>query len=219
MDREQFARDNFNLIYSFMDAYHIRFREDEIMDVLFIGYTYALNGYDKNKGTFATLAYTCMKREYFKYLRSNKYPKRNTTGLKLIPLDKLVDADEDTYFGDLIPDPQVNVEKEVIDNIYWADSFENVKEVARRTFTDKQWEVFKYLYVDKLDMVETGKKLDISTQAVSNINRTIYRRLIYWFRMYKNMDRTISRRKENYGAKDIRLQARRQGQRAFKISR
>ena len=197
-EREQFARDNFNLIYAFIDHYHLRYREDDLIDLLYIAYTKAINMYDPTKGTFATIAFECMRREFFKQLYLEKMPKRNTTGLTFVPLDSTVLKGEDSPLAETIADPRVNVEYETLHNMYVSDSFINIINVVvfgkvgiprlneHYLMTKKEVRAFLDLYVDKLSVAELANKWHISKQAANNINRDIIRKLYAWFKQHNN---------------------------------
>lgn len=194
MDREQFARDNIRLIDYFLDYYHIKYKEDEIKDLLYIAFTQALNDYDPTKGKFTTFAMEYMRRLYFRELRVNKYPKRDTRGMTFLHLD--ADAsmgDEDTPLVELIADPNVNVERDTIEGLWKKDTVANIVEVARngrypayrggnKVLTKKQVMVFESIYVDGLSRSQTAKKLHLKVQSVDLIDKLIIRRLSAWFR-------------------------------------
>lgn len=198
MDREQFARDNIRLVDYFLDYYHIEYKEDEIKDVLYIAFTKALNDYDPAKGKFTTIAMEYMRREYLRYLYLEKMPKRNIKGLSFIHLDAdASDGDDGAPLGDLIADPNVNVEKGVLEEMWKKDTVANIVDIARngrypahrggnRVLTKKQVKVFECIYLDGLTKDQTAKKLHLKKQSVNIIHRLIIRRLSAWFRTSAN---------------------------------
>ena len=199
-EREQFAKDNFNLIYSFIDTYHLRHREDELIDLLYIAYTKAIDVYDPKKGTFATIAFEYMRREFFRQLYLEKMPKRDARNFEFVPLDSTVTADGDTLVSDVIADPRINLEQDILTQIYIKDTYDNIVEVARygryprvygskRVLTKKEVMVFECLYVQGLSITETAEQTGLFKQSVNNINRDIKRKLTAWFRYHINYTR------------------------------
>ena len=199
-EREQFARDNIKIVDYFLDQYHLIYKEDEIKDLLYIAFTKALNNYDPAKGKFTTFAMEYMRREYFRYLYLERMPKRNTKGLSFLHLDAPALDEEGSILGELIEDPKVNLEHDVLTQIYIKDTYDNIVEVARygcyprvygskRVLTKKELMIFECLYVQGLSIPETVKQTGLFKQSVNNINRDIKRKLAAWFRYHINYTR------------------------------
>jgi DNA-directed RNA polymerase specialized sigma subunit len=199
-EREQFARDNIKIVDYFLDQYHLIYKEDEIKDLLYIAFTKALNNYDPEKGKFTTFAMEYMRREYFRYLYLEKMPKRDTRNFEFVPLDSTLTAGGDTLVSDVIADPRINLEQDILTQIYIKDTYDNIVEVARygcyprvygskRVLTKKELMIFECLYVQGLSIPETVKQTGLFKQSVNNINRDIKRKLAAWFRYHINYTR------------------------------
>lgn len=199
-EREQFARDNLRIVDYFLDYYHLQYKEDEIKDLLYIAFTKALNNYDPAKGKFTTFAMEYMKRIYLRELRVNKYPKRDSSGFTFISLDAPALDEEDSALGELIGDPRINLEQDILTQIYIKDTYDNIVEVARygryprvygskRVLTKKEVMIFECLYVQGLSITETAEQTGLFKQSINNINRDIKRKLAAWFRYHINYTR------------------------------
>lgn len=66
--QKEMVAQNHDLIYSY--AHQNNLALDEYYDVLAIGLCNAAKAFDEDKGTFSTIAYTCMKNEVSRYWRS-----------------------------------------------------------------------------------------------------------------------------------------------------
>ena len=196
-DREQFARDNFNLIYAFIDAYHLRRREDEIIDLLYIAYTKAIDGYDPEKGKFSTIAFEYMRREYLRNYRIEHFSKRNNDEYKFIPLDStLTKYGTDTTVAEVIADPNVNVEEDTLKKLFDEETFINVVEAARfgkvgkkNLLSKREKQLFELLYIEKLNQTEAAERMGVSRQFVNAVYIKMIRRLRAWFRNHGNIRR------------------------------
>ena len=88
--QQELAAENHNLIYFFAKVYDLDF--DEYYDLLAIGLCRAAKLFDPSHGAkFSTLAFKCMRNEYYRFGRKEKVARR-------IPKDKIV------YYNDAITD-------------------------------------------------------------------------------------------------------------------
>ena len=176
-NREEFARDNIGLVYSFIDTYHIRYRQEEILDILFVGFTKALNLYDPNKGEFSTIAYMCMKREYFAYCAYLKRVGR-FNGVAEVSLNSPVgspgDADE---LGDFIADKRVDVDAEATQKIF----MDVVEKAANKMFNERELDIYRALRDDAVTLESVAQKYGVTTQAINQQKNRVVGRLKYYF--------------------------------------
>lgn len=208
-ERDQFAKDNFNLIYTFIDTYHLRPREDELIDILYIAYTKAIDIYDPKKGTFATIAFEYMKREFFRQLYLEKMPKRDSHNFKFVPLDSTLTTDGDTLVSEVIADPGVDVEDDVINNIYSKDTFANVVDAVnngkvgkKSLLTKGQQRVFHLRFIEGHPRKEVAEIMGVSKQRVADLESNMIRRLSWWFKRHDNYT-TLVKEEDKKEDKDI----------------
>ena len=124
MDEEKLFLENKGLIYMAIKRMHLFYdTEDEFQEYYDAGVDGLLNGirtYDETKGfKISTYLYTCIYNGIARRVYLNTMPKRKNKYGRDLSLNKLVDTadDESNEFGDFIPDPNVNIEKEIDDEI------------------------------------------------------------------------------------------------------
>lgn len=175
-NREQFAKDNFNLIYTFLDSHHIRYREDEIIDILYIGYCKALNIYDKEKGEFSTIAFSCMKNEYLAYRRYLKRLLRDEN-VAVVSLNSPVGENGDEELADFVADDNVNVEEKIQNKIL----FEYLEVMLPKILTRWQRTVFEEHYKNNMSIDDIAKKYGKTKQVISLIKKKAILKLRKYF--------------------------------------
>lgn len=196
-DRDKFAKENFNLIYKFLAVNNLNSKRDEILDVLFIGYTKALNMYDPSKGSFSTVAFICMQQMYWNWCTASRYQVRNP-GTTLVSLDAYVDDEESTTLLDMIPDDKVDVESEIYDKLIK----ESVDLVARDILNDKEYSVYIDYFKNGLDISQIARKIHISKQAVNLRKNNVIKKLLKYFKK-DNVNYRVPEQKKEIMEKEI----------------
>lgn len=180
MDKDKLAIDNINLIYKFLSHYNINHIQDEILDILYIGYTKALNIYDESKGSFSTIAFECMKKEYFNYYTYAKREMRDFNK-KPISLNTLLE-NEENELQDFIPDSSIDVEAEVSRKLLrdYIDS------IGEEILTQNELQVFRYYYWNDLTILEIAEKLNKSRQYVSECRIMAFQKIVTFCKTHPN---------------------------------
>lgn len=174
-DREKFAEDNIGLIYGFLDKYHIRYKMDEILDILYIGYTKALNIYDKEKGSFSTIAFECMEKEYFHYIKYWKSNLRDVT--KVVSLNTNVGEDGEEELIDFVKsndDVDKTVEEKRMLNY--------IRDLAPEVLTKREQLVFYLYFYKEVPIKDIAKYMGISKQMICAYRDKAVNKLQYYFR-------------------------------------
>lgn len=81
LEKDEYAVENYNLIYHAANLFKdsLRVPYSELVSVAQLGFTKALNGFDKDKGVkFSTFSVNCMKNEILHFWRSEKKHALNT---------------------------------------------------------------------------------------------------------------------------------------------
>lgn len=172
VDREQFAKDNLGLVYDFMDKYHIGKNRDDIVDVLFIGYTKALNIWDSTKGEFSTLAYACMQKEYFSYYKYTNRERRKEGG-SVISLNTIIGEDDSSELLDFIPDEKQDVARQATNKII----LNQIYLIALEILDEQQLEIFISIWLLGKSKIEIAKKYGITKQGIDGIKNRIIKKL------------------------------------------
>ncbi len=141
MDEEKLYLEHKPLIYMAMKRKHLFYEtEDEFQEYYDAGLDGLLRGirtFDENKGyKISTYLYKCILNELSHKLTIKNMKKRKNEYGRDISLNRLVDFndDESGEFGDFIPDPNVDIEKELEDNlekerlIYSVNKLQNEKD-------------------------------------------------------------------------------------------
>lgn len=179
LNREQFAKDNIGLVYSFMDTYHIRYRQEEIVDILYVGFTKALNIYDSVKGEFSTVAYACMEHEYFAYCTYLKRVGRYN-GMSEVSLNTPIGTEDDGELGDFIADKTVDVESEAMHKIF----MECIEVASKKTLTAREQLILRALYDDSITLDSIAQKYGVTKQAIGQQRDRVIGKLKYYFRTH-----------------------------------
>lgn len=130
---------NLNLIYFVINDMKLTYLKDEIIDIGYIGYTKALNTYDKEKGTFSNYAYECIKNEISKHLSAINRLKRKCNTISLNT--KMIDSEDELM--DFVAD-DFNLEQVVIERA----TFEEIRDIAKEKFSSGKYLIFELLFVD-----------------------------------------------------------------------
>lgn len=174
MDEEKLFLENKGLIYMAIKRMHLFYdTEDEFQEYYDAGVDGLLNGirtYDETKGfKLSTYLYTCIYNGIARRVYLNTMPKRKNKYGRDLSLNKLVDTadDESNEFGDFIPDPNVNIEKEIDDEI----EKERLILAVNQLKNEKDKLVIKMYYgLDGYEELGTyekvGRQLGISREAV-----------------------------------------------------
>lgn len=168
-NREQFAVDNFNLIYAFIQKYGVDYKYDEIIDLLYIGYTKALNTYDSSKGKFSTYAYSCMSGICSGYDYMYNRRAKRSKDIKVVSLNTPVGEQKDNELWEFIKDPNVDIETEVEFKLLLEDIY-NSKELL----PDSDQYLFECYFEKNFTMERIAKSLGVSKERIrQRINKLI----------------------------------------------
>lgn len=175
-DREQFARDNIGLVYDFMNRHNLRYREDEIVDILYVGYVKALNIWDPKKGAFSSVANACMEKEFISYI---KYLGRDmrSSDRGVISLNTLVGEGLSEELIDFIPDKSVNVENQATNSL----TLKYLYLAALEVLNAKQLNIFVDIWIYDRPKTEIAKRYNVTKQEIDNIKNHIINKLKNYF--------------------------------------
>lgn len=160
-NREQFAVDNFNLIYAFIQDHKVDYKYDDIIDLLYIGYTKAINTYDSSKGKFSTYAYTCMQAMCYGYDFLYNRRAMRSKDIKVVSLNTPVGEEKDSELGEFIEDPTTNIENEVELKLLLEDIYKGKEKLS---FYDQY--LFECYFEKNFTLERIGKSLGISKERV-----------------------------------------------------
>ena len=178
-ERTKIGEENINLIYKFLTDYHLNYKRDEIIDILYIGYTIALNIYDKTMGKFSTIAYRCMQREYYHYCEYKKQQKRHKD-IKIISLNKIAlsDINEIHELIDLIPDKRIDIENDVINKLLVEEFVNNI---AIKLLSKTEYLVFRHYFIEDMKLVEIAKKYNKNYEFISYCKLKVEKKIKKYF--------------------------------------
>ena len=155
------------LIYRFLSQYYSRFAStsSELKDDLVSEGIYTIleciNTYDNNKASFSTHCYYQLRATIQNGLRDTY------KGIQhgLTSMDKAMNEgseDKEQSMHDVIPDSNVDIEKDYIEN----EERDNVWEIAKRVATEKEWKAFKLMATDGLTRKEMATQLGCTESAL-----------------------------------------------------
>ena len=155
------------LIYRFLSQYYSRFAStsSELKDDLVSEGIYTIleciNTYDNNKASFSTHCYYQLRATIQNGLRDTY------KGIQhgLTSMDKAMNEgseDKEESMHDVIPDSNVDIEKDYIEN----EERDNVWEIAKRVATEKEWKAFKLMATDGLTRKEMATQLGCTESAL-----------------------------------------------------
>lgn len=155
------------LVYRFLSQYYSRFsscssslREDLIDDGI-LTILECINTYDNKKASFSTHCYYQLRATIQNGLRDT------VKGLQhgVTSMDKAVNEgseDKEQSMHDLIPDHNVDIEKDYIEK----ETKNHVWEVAKKVATEKEYKTLQLLLRDDLTRKEMAKQLNTTESAI-----------------------------------------------------
>lgn len=155
------------MMYSILKKYDLLSKQDDWIDLCYIGYTKALNSYNNSKkASFDTYAYVCMENEVKDELKKLNRKKRQREELSL---DYFIQDNFDNY--ELIPD-KVNVEEEVLCN----ENTNTIKKVIKDLDNEEKLYLTE-LYINNLNKKEIIDKYKIGIHPLNKILESAYQKL------------------------------------------
>ena len=173
IDKEQLTKDNINLIYGFMKHYHLLYRREEILDILYIGFCIALNTFDPSKGSFTTHAYSCMLTQYMKFAKEEKTQKR-AANTDTVSLNATFNDGEDELM-DFVVDKSVDIEKEAERNL----EMDAINDIREEFLTEKENAVIELYYINGYNDSDIARILDMSHSRVHELRNKALNKLRY----------------------------------------
>ena len=155
------------LVYRFLSQYYSRFascssslRED-LIDEGVITILECINTYDSSKASFSTHCYYQLRATIQNNLRYTY------KGIQhgLTSMDKAMNEgseDKEQSMHDIIPDSNVDIEKDYIEN----EERNHVWEIAKKVATEKEWKAFKLMATDGLTRKEMATQLGCTESAL-----------------------------------------------------
>lgn len=119
---------------------------DDILSLGYVGITNALNRWKGSKSSFKTFAYMNIRSEFTHHLDSENAVKREINKLTF-SYDTPMDNGDPFYI--MIPDRQMNVEKEVIRNIEYENKMQQLS-VEKRKIIELFLEGYKFSEINKI---------------------------------------------------------------------
>ena len=155
------------LIYRFLSQYYSRFAStsSELKDDLISDGIYTIleciNTYDETKASFSTHCYYQLRATIQNNLRYTY------KGIQhgLTSMDKAMNEgseDKEQSMHDVIPDNNVDIEKDYIEN----EEKERIWNIAKKVATDKEWKAFKLMATDGLTRKEMATQLGCTESAL-----------------------------------------------------
>lgn len=155
------------LVYRFLSQYYSRFascssslRED-LIDEGVLTILECINTYDNKKASFSTHVYYQLRATIQNGLRSTvKSLQHGVTSM-----DKAVNEgseDKEQSMHDLIPDHNVDIEKDYIEK----ETKNRVWEIAKKVSTEKEYKTLQLLLRDDLTRKEIAKQLNTTESAI-----------------------------------------------------
>lgn len=147
MNKDDLITKNISLIYLAIKKNNIYWdTEDEFQYHYDNGLVGLINGaktFDSTKGyKESTYLYKCINKEIHKGIYTSTMKKRVNPYGKDLSLDYLLEENNEDTFLDVIPDPNVNIEQEVENNL----EYENIVNAIEHLENEKDKEVMKYYY-------------------------------------------------------------------------
>lgn len=113
--KENMFKRNEKLIYLVLKRKGVLHREEELYDIGLIGLTNAINTFDSSKGIKeSTYFYKCISNEISKFIYLQNTSKRRCP-TSIISLDYEMGEGEGSSYANLVPDPNVDIEHEIIE--------------------------------------------------------------------------------------------------------
>ena len=162
LDREQLAKDNINLIYAFMQKYHLI--EEDWFGAMSVAYMKAVQSYNPDGGAaFSTYAYQAMYYDLvhtFSQREDNRMAKQlnlDPKECRLISLNvRVLDSDDSPELQDIVSDP-IDCYDDILTNDCYKRFYSKLDERDRRIVDFR---------LDGLNYREIGRKLGISHERV-----------------------------------------------------
>lgn len=159
-EQREFAEKNHNLVYRFL--YERNLSVDEYYDIVSIGYCKAVLCFDPSKGSFSTLAYTCMGNALKAHYRS-------LSRLSAIPLSELRSLDSVIMSNDKESD-NLTLEDTVSSDFdtEWEVMSKVLLEEFIKTLSKKELTVLN-LSMQGYDQIEIAKEIGYTRSYVSKL--------------------------------------------------
>lgn len=161
-EQKKLVEDNHNLIYSFLQKYHLTI--DEYYGLAAIGLCKAGKTYNGEKSKFSTYAYKCMFTTIMCELRKNKQAKTIPEYQIVYYQAELENNEGDTAsFMNYMPSKE-NVEDSVLSKVIFDEYTNKLKDRDKKIFS-----LFREGYKQK----EIGKMLGCSQAQVSRVKKKL----------------------------------------------
>ena len=161
-EQRKLVEDNHNLIYSFLQKYHLTI--DEYYGLAAIGLCKAGKTYNGEKSNFSTYAYKCMFTAVMCELRKNKQAK-TIPKYQIVYCQAELENNEGntTSFINYVPSKE-NVEDSVLSEVIFDEYVNKLKDRDKKIFS-----LFREGYKQK----EIGKMLGCSQAQVSRVKKKL----------------------------------------------
>lgn len=166
--QRKLAEENHNLIYSFL--HEQRLSIDEWYGLAAIGLCEAAELYDPARGTFSTIAYSCMRNKIYKQLRRDSAKKRGSefVTVSLQEVRRNAKTGDDYALEDVVPS-EMHMEDEVIAEMNLRRVLGDTKDRDRKVLL---------LLSDGMSQNMVAHVIGTSQATVSRIARQFEKRLM-----------------------------------------
>lgn len=156
-----------DMMYYLLKKYGLLSKQDDYIDLCYIGYTKALNTFnDKKNVTFTTYAYKCMENELKQEIRKQNMKKRKREELSL---DYILQDGRNTY--NLISDTDSTEEE-----CFQRESYRNIQQTI--SDLDKEEKIYlTELYINNMTKFDITKKYKIGIHKLNDILQNAYLKL------------------------------------------
>lgn len=163
--KEEIFLKNRNLIFLVLKRKGLLHEQEELYDIGLIGLTKAINTYDSSKGyKESTYIYQCVSNQINQYLYMQNLPKRKCP-TSIISLDYQFEENDGESYANLVPDPKINIEEDVIIN----ERNEKLMEAIEKLKPSYQEIIKKYYGIGVIpkNIIKLSEELGISKNAVN----------------------------------------------------
>lgn len=163
-EQREFAEKNHNLIYSFL--YEKNLSIDEYYDIVSIGYCKAVLSYNPSRGTFSTLAYTCMgntlKEHYRRLSCASAIPASELRSLDSIITANNGDSDNLTLEDKVAS--EFDTEMEAVSSVLLEDFM--------KTLSERELTILKFIS-QGYDQTEIAREMGYTRSYISKLRKGI----------------------------------------------
>ena len=164
-------RDNIKLIAYTINKYNLRYIEDDIIDIAYIGYTKAINSYNKSKGELSTWIVINVRQHIYGYLRS-LYSQKRLLNKDIKSLNDLYGEDGDIELIDIIPSNE-DLEKKILDKVL----VEQITEYVKNNYKENYVKVFNYAFKENKNNYEIAKIMGVSHQRIQQMKQKLIKEI------------------------------------------